>query len=211
MDLEGGCSRFCQEDETRADLSCEKLYTIAHPCIQPSKVGKAYARFSGCSFDFSIKPGGYDDVSKHVNLARHVTKEGCLKRTSTLSSFFQPSSSGYKGPHFYVIRAETLCTQFVVEHNILISAANHAGELFRKMFPGNPVPKQYACGCTKATAIVKECARDHMTNLANAMRNGLVVMGTDGSQEDGGKRSFDMKTSLTLYLVFYQIMLKNER
>ena len=44
-----------------------------------------------------------------------------------------------------MIRAETLFTSFLVEHNCSISAADHAGKLFREMFPGNPVAKDYKC------------------------------------------------------------------
>ena len=118
---------------------------------------------------------------------RHFAKEGCLKHTSMLSSLLQSNSSGYKGNVLSVIQPETWFVQFLIEHNIPISTADHAGELFWKTFHQNPLAKQYACGCTKATAIVKECACDHTTNLADAMRNGHFVLGTDGSQEGGEK------------------------
>ena len=94
-----------------------------------------------------------------------------------------------------MIRAETLFAHFSVEHSKPISAADHAGELVRKMSPGNPefsIAKQYACGRTKVTAIVKKCAGDHATNLANAMRNGPFVLVTDRSWE-GGEKFCDMK------------------
>ena len=115
----------------------ECLYTNhAHPCIQPSKVGKTYARCTVCSFNLSIKHGGFDDVSKHVKSAWHIAKEGCLQHIFTLSSFPQPSCSGYKGSDLSVIR---------------------------------------------------ECAGNHTTNLADAMMIGLFVLGTNGSQEGGEK------------------------
>ena len=55
------------------------------------------------------------------------------------------------------------------------------------MSPGNPVTKQYACGHMKAAAIVKECARDQTTNLADAIGNLPFMLGTDSSQEGGEK------------------------
>ena len=64
-----------------------------------------------------------------------------------------------------------------MERNIPISAA--AGDLYQNTFPGNPVAKQYACGRTKATAMVKECACDHTTNLAGVLWiccDGLIVV-----------------------------------
>lgn len=59
-----------------------------------------------------------------------------------------------------VIRAETLVSLFLVEHNIPISAVDHASQLFKMMFPGNSVSKEFACGRTKATAIIKACSND---------------------------------------------------
>ena len=156
-----------------------------------------------CSFDLFIKHGGYDDVSKHVKLARHIAKEGCLKHTIHVFKFSDnPSSSGYKCPDLSVIlyNGRNFFAHFLVEHNIPISAADHAEELSKD------VPREWqsscTCGHTKVTAVVKEGACDHMTNLADAMRNGPFVLGTDRSQEG------EEKWSLTIYLVFYQIIVK---
>ena len=49
---------------------------------------------------------------------------------------------------------EELCfNKFLIEHNIPFSVADHAGKLFRKMFPDDPVANKYASAKTKASAI----------------------------------------------------------
>ena len=60
-----------------------------------------------------------------------------------------------------VIQAETLFTNFLVEHNIALSAADSAGNFFFLcMFLNCTTAKQYGCGRTKTSAIVKcDCSR----------------------------------------------------
>ena len=83
-------------------------------------------------------------------MARHVSSKGHLDKGSVtkMSTFLdQPTSFDLS-----VIRAETLFTHFLVECNVGLSAADHAGKLFRQMFPHDPVAKKYSCGRTKTTA-----------------------------------------------------------
>lgn len=160
-------------------------YTKAYPCVQASKVAKTHARCTVCEFDFSVKHGGFDDVSKHVKSGRHIAKGQALASSSQLTNFFQKADSCKSD--FAVIRAETLFAHFLVEHNVPLSAADHAGDLFRRMFPKDETAKQYSSGRTKTTAIIKACAFDNKTDLAEAMKTGPFVIGTDGSQEGGDK------------------------
>ena len=115
-------------------------------------------------------------------MKRHIDcgKAGSVK----ISTFFCDQK---KTQDLDAIRAEALFTSFLVEHNIALSAADHAGKLFRNMFPGNRVAQVYACGRTKTTAIMKCCAREEVDSAASAMRNGSFIIGTDGSQEGGDK------------------------
>ena len=138
-----------------------------------------------CDQDFSIAHGGFDDVSRHVKSARHVSKGVSLQNTQKLSNFFATSNTAESDMD--VIRAETLFAHFLVEHNIPISAADHAGSLFRKMFPGSAIAKEYASGRTKTTEIIKTCSRESAIDLAKRMKEGPFIVGTDGSQEGGEK------------------------
>ena len=50
----------------------------------------------------------------------------------TLDHFFRPDN-------FDVINAEVTFTDFLVEHNMQLSASDHAGACFRKMFPDSKI------------------------------------------------------------------------
>ena len=53
------------------------------------------------------------------------------------------------------IQAEVLFAQFVAEHNVAFSVADHFTKLSAKMFPDSEIAKKFACGKTKTTCIVK--------------------------------------------------------
>ena len=76
-----------------------------------------------------------------------------------------------------MIHAETFFARFLVEHNIALSASNHAGELFQNMFTDDKIAKSCASGRTKITQLVRI--------LDPRFQQNLFVFGTDG-YEDGG-------------------------
>lgn len=43
------------------------------------------------------------------------------------------------------IKSEVLFTSFLVEHNIPLSAADHAGALFKQMFPDSDIASKCSC------------------------------------------------------------------
>ena len=84
--------------------------------------------------DIKIAHDGADDLVRHVTSKRHLDKGSVTK----ISTFFDQPTSFDLG----VIRAETLFTHFLLEHNVGLSAADHAGKLFKQMFPHDPVAKK---------------------------------------------------------------------
>ena len=95
-----------------------------------------------------------------------------------------------------VTKAECLFTHFIIEHNLPIAAADHAGKLFREMFvnvDGHPpadVIKGFACGRTKTTCIVKELAHQERTKLIKSMQTGPFSIATDGSNDRGKEKLY---------------------
>ena len=81
---------------------------------------------------FSIAHGGRFDIEKYVGTATHK-RNAAEKPSKPLTSCFKPATAEDDQS---VILAECLFTSFLVEQNIPISAADHVGPLFRKMFPG---------------------------------------------------------------------------
>ncbi|KAL8570445.1 hypothetical protein ACOMHN_034480 [Nucella lapillus] len=135
--------------------------------------------------DFSIKHGGMDDIKRHVGTKNHQ-KKGSERANEKLTRFgFGPAPKS--AVDYSTIRAETLFVSFLVEHNIPLSAADHAGPLFRKMFPNCKTAQEFKCARTKATAITKCLAKLDVEDSANQMKSGPFVIGTDGSQEGGEK------------------------
>ena len=59
------------------------------------------------------------------------------------------------------ITSEALWAMFVAKHNIPFLTSDHANKLFPKMFPDSELAKQFSCGRTKPTAIVKQALAPH--------------------------------------------------
>ena len=62
------------------------------------------------------------------------------------------------------MKSEALWAMFVAKHNLPFLASDHANKLFPKMFPDSELAKQFSCGRTKTTAIVKEGLAPHFLN-----------------------------------------------
>ena len=92
--------------------------------------------------------GGKNDLTKHAKSAKHGRNWRSTQDTPTLNSLTSTQSTINNAS----INAELLFTSFQVEHNIAMLAADHAGPLFRAMFPNNDTAKHSR---TKATALVK--------------------------------------------------------
>ena len=80
-------------------------------------------------------------------------------------------------------KAELLFTGFLIEHNIQIAASDHAGSLFRVMFPDSQIAKKYGCGRTKTTAIIGELASNTSTSIADIAKSSPFSLATDGSND----------------------------
>ena len=94
--------------------------------------------------------GGKSDLNKHAKSSKHERNWRSTQSTPTLQKLMAGHSSLDKDR----MKAELLFTCFQAEHNIAMLAADHAGPLFRAMFPGSDVARVYACARTKATALV---------------------------------------------------------
>ena len=97
--------------------------------VAESALGLQHAFCIVCSANFSINHGGMNDIQKHMNSKKHKAFSEIKDKARPISTFF--SSSG----DLDVIRAETLFTEFIIEHNLPFSVADHCTtKLFRKMW-----------------------------------------------------------------------------
>ena len=105
----------------------------------------------------------------HINTKRHKEAGKAITTSKSVSSFFRRDISGS------TIIVESLWAMFTVKHNNLwlSLSSDHANKLSREMFPDSEIAKKFACGRTKAIAIVKEALspfyhKKAVNNLSNA-------------------------------------------
>ena len=71
----------------------------------------------------------------------------------TVADFFTGSKD------LSVTRAETLFTEHIIEYKLPLACADHAGQIFRKMFPDSTIASKYGSGRTKTGFICEALAR----------------------------------------------------
>ncbi|RUS75869.1 hypothetical protein EGW08_016358 [Elysia chlorotica] len=90
-----------------------------------------------------------------------------------------------------VARAEALFTAFITEHNFPLAVADHAGELFRKMFPDSAIAKKYRCARTKTRGLVGVLAKEGKQETVDVLKDGRPFsLSTDGSNDKGGEQLY---------------------
>ncbi len=113
--------------------------------------GVYHAHYKSCNADISIEHGGRDDIKRHLASQKHIDLEAASSSTSTITHFFAKLGSSEEDQ---VTKAELYFTSFIIEHNIPISASDHAGSLFRNRFPDSKIVKKYQCARTKTSHII---------------------------------------------------------
>ncbi len=131
------------------DQRYKKDYSIKFPVIIASKLSDSHAFCTACCLDFSVAHGGVNDCTKHMASSGHKQKAGVLSSTSKITTFMSTNSE------LGTTKAEVMFTNFIVEHNLPIAVSDHAGPLFRKMFPDSDIAKKYGSARTKTTAIIQ--------------------------------------------------------
>lgn len=158
-------------------------YSVEFPYIKKSEKGDLFAYCTTCRCDINIAHGGKTDITVHSRSAKHLTNVKCREESQKISNFFvKPGNADLD-----VIRAECLFTAFLVEHNIPLTTADHAGALLRKMFPNSEIAKKYGCARTKTAAIVSEMASDKIDDVVQYLQSGPFAVATDGSNDSNAK------------------------
>ena len=159
-------------------------YSLTYPVLKQSTVSDSHAFCSVCNISFTVAHGGITDCKRHIITQKHTKLAELVQKSKSMSSFVGSSSghSSKTGP-IGRIRAEVLFTEFLVEHNIALSVADHASKLFKKMFPDSKISEEYANGRTKTTALVNELACMKKESTLSLMRSGPFSIATDGSND----------------------------
>ena len=77
------------------------------------------------------------DIKEHLKTKTHLDFLKLGNVISKIDKFFSSEDLGS-----FVINAECLFVNFILEHNLPLSVADHARELFKIMFPKCPTTKK---------------------------------------------------------------------
>ena len=116
--------------------------------VRKSDKGVSFAYCACCERHFSVGHGGKYDLKKHSNTELH-TKSAKASKPVPVSTFFVNKDDQL------VIKAETLFSNFIAEHNLPFAVADHFTRLCKDMFPDSKIAQKFSCGKTKTTQIVK--------------------------------------------------------
>lgn len=128
-------------------------YSKKWTCIASSGKGEFYARCTMCTCNISIAHGGASDIKLHMQSLKHRSASQDEAGSSTITKILLPQDNT-------TIRAETLMTQFIIEHNLPMAVADHLSILMIKMFPDSKIAEKFACRRTKITALAQTLGQE---------------------------------------------------
>ena len=165
-------------------------YTTKWPCIIRSTVSTKHARCAICKVDFSVSHQGKGDVQRHLSTQTHIKNAQSVNNSQDLKTLLSPlpKKSSTESIREATIAAEIKFTHFLIEHNCPLSAADHAGKLFRSMFCSSShssfdIIDNYSCGRSKTTAVVKELSYQETQKTISFMKTGPFSLAIDGSND----------------------------
>ena len=106
-------------------------YSRSWDFIKPSRKGENHAR---CPL--------------HIATAKHRSNAERKDSNQSILQFVSSKSNDYD-----TIRAETLWTLYVVEHNMPFTSSDSFSDIAKVMFPDSKVAREFSCRRTKTTAI----------------------------------------------------------
>ena len=85
-----------------------------------------------------------------------------------------------------VTRAEVLFANFIAEHNLPFSLADHFTHLTRAMFPDSKIAKSFKCAHTKTTCLVTGALCPHFSKpvRTSCQENPFSILCDEGSDKD---------------------------
>eukprot|EP00731_Ephydatia_muelleri_P019781 Em0012g606a len=186
----------------------QQNWASKYPSI--TKKSETLAECSVCFRAFNFDHQGERDILRHLGGADHIKRAKELEKISKIDEMFK-QKAGYYGKQ--VIKAEVLFTGFLVEHNIPLAVSDHAGPLFRKMFPDSAIAKKYSCARTKTTAVLNGAmAPEMILSLVETMKYAALKSYFESEEECEHDRLCRLKKRfadpmIEVYLLFNQAIL----
>ena len=102
--------------------------------------------------------GDFNDVKRHVAGKGHQKHYKEVTQNHTMESFAAQHVSDLSTKN---ISSEVAMCNFIAQHNLSFSTADHLTDLLPKMFPDSKIVAGYACKRTKTTAIICDALGPH--------------------------------------------------
>ncbi|KAK0050591.1 hypothetical protein Bpfe_019928 [Biomphalaria pfeifferi] len=163
-----------------------KEYTDEFPYILPARHCEYSAFCEICCSQFTVKYAGKYDITRHIASATHTSLAKQVKVSKSIETFF-PTSKAKKNTD--VIKAEVMLVDLVTELNLPLATLDKFTKAFKLMFKDD-IAKDFQCGRSKGTAIVKEIAAKTTLSLAERMKMYPFTISTDGSNDCGSCKLF---------------------
>ena len=154
--------------------------------ICASEKGPKFAYCKVCNVHVNVSFGGKYDVVRHSKSASHGTLKNATK--TQMKSFFVTSKTTDLSTN--VLTAEVKFAQFVAEHNLPFSVADHFTKLAKQLFPDSDIAGKFTSGRMKTTMIVKKALAPRLdANVVQLYENHKCSLLTDESNDQCGEKT----------------------
>ena len=140
----------------KARRECKYQHEWQSHGIFRSCKGKNFALCKTCNVDIYVSCGGISDVRKHLATTKHQQLVKAAGNSVDLRKFMPQSPI-----EDAVTRSEVLFANFIAEHNLSFSTANHFSHLTRVMFPDSKIARAFKSARTKTICIIKHALNPH--------------------------------------------------
>ena len=148
--------------------------------LRQSKKGPEYFHCAACDTDGKA---GKSEIEKHAEGEKHKIFAEAIKTTKSVLDM--PSVSGQR-KEVQVKEGEIRLVAFLNEHNIPHSAIEHLVPVVQAVCPDSDIAKNFKCGRTKCTAIVKNVLGGEVKdNIYELLRNNPFSLIADESTDKG--------------------------
>ena len=130
--------------------------------IRKSSKGDTFALCRVCRIDINVGHGGENDINRHIATSKHKECINPLEKQTKITDW--RASSAASDLDQKVTKTDLLFAEFLVEHNLPLATADHAGKLFKSMFPDSKVAMKYQSGRTKTSHMLTGSVAKHLTD-----------------------------------------------
>jgi hypothetical protein len=153
------------------------------------------------------------DVIVHCERESHKRNVKANNKSQSIAQFLKKPGGSDSAFNKDVIKAEVMVTNFLVQHNLPLSTADHLGPLFKEIFPDSKIALSYASGRTKTSAVLNVAMGPHCHKyVVEHCKTHPFSLGIDGSNDTGVEkmnpvtiRIFDVNSSKVVTSQFFDM------